>query len=109
MVWGADRAEKCSMNTDTISKFENKDKPMAIDKEPNTINCFLPGPDQDNEKRISIEITQQLQRDFKDVFNGIGCIDGMFSLQLKPGSKPYQTPLRCEGYALQKPFKGELE
>ena len=46
---------------------------------------------------------------FKDVFNGIGCFDGMFSLQLKPGSKPYQVPPRHVAYALQKPFKEELE
>ena len=52
---------------------------------------------------------KKLQRDCKDVFNGIGCFDGTFSLQLKPGSKPYQAPLRCVAYALQKPFKEELE
>ena len=53
---------------------------MVIDKEPNTINYFIPDPDQDNDKRASAEITQQLQRAFKDVFNGIGWFDGMFSL-----------------------------
>ena len=78
---------------------------MVIDKEPNTINYFLPGPNQDNDKRPSAEITQQLQRDIKDVFTGIGCFDGMFSLQVKPDSKPYQEPLRCFADALQKPFK----
>ena len=51
-------------NTDSISKFENKGKPTVIDKEPNTINYFIPGPNQDNGKRASAEITQQLQRDF---------------------------------------------
>ena len=44
-----------------------------------------------------------------DVFNGIGCFEGIFSLQLKPDSKPYQAPLRCVAYALQKPFKDELD
>ena len=57
---------------------------MIIDKEPNKINTFLPGPNQDNYKRVSAEITQQLQRDFTDVFTGIGCLDGTFSLH---GSK----------------------
>ena len=28
----ADRAEKCYANTDSISKFDNKDMPMVIDK-----------------------------------------------------------------------------
>ena len=43
---------------------------MIIDKESNTINYFLLGPNQDNDKRVRAEITQQLQRDFKDVFTG---------------------------------------
>ena len=63
-------------------------------------------PHQDNDKRVSAEITQQLQREFKEMFNKIGCFDGMFSLQLKPGNKPYQAPLRlCGLYALQKPVQ----
>ena len=33
----------------------------------------------------------------------------MFSLQLKPNSKPYQAPPRYVAYVLQKPFKEELE
>ena len=88
----ADRAKKYYANTDSILEFKNKDKPAVFDKELNTINNFLPGPDQDDDKTASTENTQWLKRDFKDVFNGIGCFDGMFSLQLKPGSKPYQAP-----------------
>ena len=105
----ANRARKCYTNTDSISKFDNKDEPMAIDKEPNTVNYFLQDPNQDNDKRRSAEITQQLQLDFKDVFTGIGGFDGTFSLQVKPDSKPYQAPLRHVAYALQKHFKEELE
>ena len=36
-------------------KFDNEDKPMVTDKEPNTINYFHPGPNQDNDKRVSAE------------------------------------------------------
>ena len=43
------------------------------------------------------------------MFNGIGCFEGTFSLLLKPDSKPYQVPLRHVAYALQKPFKEELD
>ena len=57
----------------------------------------------------SAGITQQPQRDFEDVFNGTGCFEGTFSLQLKPDSKPYQVPQRCMVYELQKPFKGEMK
>ena len=35
----------------------------------------------------ALEITQQLQKDFKDVFIRIGCLDRTFSLQIKPDSK----------------------
>ena len=43
------------------------------------------------------------------VFNGIGCFEGTFSLQLKLDSKPYHVPPRCIAYALQKPFQEELQ
>ena len=109
MMQEADRAEKCYTNRDSISNVDNKDKPMVIDEETNTINYCLPGPCQDNDKRASTEITQQLQRDFKDVFTGICCFDGMFLLEEKPDSKPYQELLRHVTYALQKPLKEELE
>ena len=55
---------------------------MVIDEEYNTINYFLPGPDQENDKRASAEIIQQILREFKDVFNGIGCFDGNFHYSL---------------------------
>ena len=56
-----------------------------------------------------MEITHQIQWDIKDEFTGIGCFDGMFSLQVKPDSKPYQASTRHVAYAMQKPFIEELE
>ena len=75
----------------------------------NTVDYFLPWHNYDSDKKKSAEITEQLQRDFEDVFNGIDCFDGTFSLLLKPNSKPYQAPPRCMVYYLQKPFKEELK
>ena len=75
----------------------------------NNIKYFLPGSNSDNDRRLSAEITQQLQREFKDAFNGIECFYGTLSLQSKPNSKPYQVPPRCVAYALQWPFKEELQ
>ena len=46
---------------------------------------------------------------FADVLSRIGCFDGTSSLQVKPNSKPYQVPLRCVAYLLQKPCKEEFE
>ena len=54
-------------------------------------------------------MTQDIHNRFGNVFNGIGCFEGTFSLQLKPDSKPYQAPPRHVGYVLQEPFKEELE
>ena len=51
----------------------------------------------------------EVHNTFGNVLNGIGCFEGTFSLQLKPDSKPYRALPRHVTYALQKPFKEELE
>ena len=75
-----DRAEKCYTDTDCISKFNNRNKPKVNNQLPNTIEYFLSGPSYEHDKKKSAKITQQLQRDFEDVFNGIGCFYETFSL-----------------------------
>ena len=92
----------------SISKSDNKDKSMVNKKLSNTVGYFLPGPYCDGDKEKSAEITQQLQRDFEDVFNRTGCFDGIFSLQLKPDSKPYQVPPR-PGISASKTFQGRVK
>ena len=62
----------------------------------------------DADKRKIGAMMQKIHDTF-DVFNGIGCFKGTFSLQLKPNSKPYQAPPRQVAYALQNPLKEELE
>ena len=59
-----------------------------------TVTYFLPGHNQESDRRTSTEITKQLQWDFEDIFNGVGYFDGMFPLQLKQDSKPHHSPLR---------------
>ena len=54
-------------------------------------------------------MTQKIHETFGNVFNSIGHFEGTFSLLLKPNSKPYQVPPRQVAYALQKPFKEDLE
>ena len=72
--------EKCYTNTDSISKSNNKTKPVVKSKLSERIEYFLSGPSYDSDKKRSAETTQQLHEDFEDVFNGIGCFDGTFSL-----------------------------
>ena len=57
---------------------------MVTNKE---IESFLPGPNQDSDRRTSAEVTKCLKRDFEDVFNVIEYFDGMFLLQVKPDSR----------------------
>ena len=52
---------------------------MVTDNDNNNIKYFLPGPNSDSDKRVSAEITQQLQKKLKGVLNGIGCFNGTFS------------------------------
>ena len=73
-----------------------------------SINYFHSLNNIDADKRGSIAMTQSIHSRFGNIFNGIGCFKGTFSLQLKPDSKPYQAPPRCVAYALQEPFKEEL-
>ena len=82
---------------------------MVNSKSSKTIRVYFSGLSCESNKKRSAETTQQIHKDSEDVFNGIGCFDGTFSLQLKPGSKPYQVPPRYLACALQKPFKKELE
>ena len=94
-------------NTDSNSNLNNSNAFTPMVKV-NDVTIFA-GPSQESDRIASTEITEQLQRDIEDIFNGIGCFDGMISLQLKPESKPYQAAPRHIAYALQKPFKDELE
>ena len=73
------------------------------------INYFYSSKNTYADKRESDAMTQKIHNTYGNDFNGIGCFEGTFSLQLKPDSKPYQAPPRHMAYALQKPFKEELE
>ena len=72
------------------------------------INYFYSSKNTDADKRESDAMTQKIHNTYGNVFNGIRCFEGTFSLQLKPDSKPYQAPPRHMAYALQKLFKEEL-
>ena len=103
-------AEKYCTNKDSISNSTNNNtKPMAEAKANKSTEYFLAGPTYDSNKRKSVESTQQIHKDFDDIFNGIGCFEGTFSLQLKPDSKPYQALPRYVAYTLHKLFQDELE
>ena len=95
---------------DSISKLrDNKTKATVDTKSHKATEYIFSGANYERNKKKSAESIQQIHKEFADVFHGIGCFEGTFSLQLKPDSKPYLAPLRCMVYALQKPFWEELE
>ena len=63
----------------------------------------------DADKSNSKAMTQRIHKEYGEVFKGIGCFKGTFSLQLKLDSKPYQAPPKHIAYVLQKPFQKELQ
>ena len=64
------------------------------------IDYFYSSWDTSSDKRDSAIMTEKVHDKFHDMFNGIGCFEGTFSLQLKPASKPYQAPSWHVAYAL---------
>ena len=74
-----------------------------------SINYFYSLNNVDAHKRSSSAMMQSIHTRSGDIFNGIGCFEGTFSLQLKPDSNPYQAPPKHVAYVLQKPFKEELK
>ena len=57
----------------------------------------------------SAKTTQEMCSKCCDVFSGIMCFKGKFSLQLKDGVKPHQATPSCMAYALQEQLKKEIE
>ena len=73
------------------------------------INYVYSSKNTEADKRESDAMTKKIHNTYGNVFNGIGCFKGTFSLQPQPDSKPYQAPPRYVAYALQKLFREELE
>ena len=65
-------AEKYCTNIDGISKSNNRTKSMVHSKLTNKTKYFLSGLSYDSNKKRSAETTQQLHKEFDDVFNYIG-------------------------------------
>ena len=79
MMQEADRPNRFYIHMDNNSKSGSKDKPVVIDDENSKIIISFQAPTK--EKTAGTEITQQPQRDFKDVFtrsaSGVGLGAGL--------------------------------
>ena len=84
--------EKSCTNMKADSKVNNNINGHHANTNVNSLtNYFFSSPNVEAEKRKSIELMQRIHKVFGNVFSGIGCFEGSFSLQLKPDSKPYQV------------------
>ena len=51
---------------------------------------------------------QTIEREYPDLFKGIGLMDGEISIKLKDGAVPHVEPIRHVPHAMQEPMKQEL-
>ena len=68
-------------NADTNGIISDNSNPMFIDNSNTKTDYFLPYQNKELDTRA--RITHQLQKEFKDMFRGIGCFDGTLPLQVK--------------------------
>ena len=69
------------------------------------IDYFLMGPSRESDKKPNTKITDQMCNEFENVLSGIGCFEGIITVQIKEGSNMCQPPPRQIIYTLQQPFK----
>ena len=105
---GATGHKGCKNNNTGIVNKQGTNSQSDPSNQNMSINYFYSLNNVDADKRSSSTMMQNIHMRFGDIFNGIGCFEGTFSLQLKPDSKPYQAPPRHVAYALQKPVKEKL-
>ena len=52
---------------------------------------------------------QKIEREYPELFKGIGLMDGEISIKLKEGAVPHVEPIRRVPHAMQEPLKLELD
>ena len=68
----------------------------------------------ENHIRIIDEVNEEsfkqtIEKEYPDLFKGIGLMDSEISIKLKGGAISHVEPIRCVPHALQEPLKIELE
>ena len=70
---------------------------------------FHSSNNKETDNRVNETITSRINNESINLFSGIGCFEGTFSLQVKEDNCPYQALPRRVAYALQKTLKEDLE
>ena len=73
------------------------------------IDFFIAGPKIEVDRAASAKTALIMHNEFSNVFKGNGSSKGLFLLHIKDDVKPYQMPSRNVTYALQEPFRKEME
>ena len=60
-------------------------------------------------KGVEETFKQTIEKEYLNLFKGIGLMDGKISIKLKDGAVPHVEPIRCVPHAMQEPLKLELE
>ena len=57
----------------------------------------------------SVNLKKQIESEFPDLFQGIGCMDGEISIKLHESAVLHTELIRCVPHAMQEPLKAELD
>lgn len=63
----------------------------------------------DNSASLHMLSTDSIVQEFSDVFVGLGCLPGEYSIQVDPSVKPVVHPCRKVPFAIQDKLKDELD
>ena len=69
------------------------------------MDYFIPGADRKADLVASAKTTPGLHSENWYLFTDMGAFKGTFPLQVKEGTKTYQSPSRHMAYAIQEPLK----
>ena len=62
-----------------------------------------------NVNQVSDNFKKQIETEFPDLFQGIGCMDREISIKLRGGAVPQTELNRHVPHAMQEPVKAELD
>ena len=78
---------------------------VNFDMVQNTKHVKIIGEVKDEEESFK----QTIEREYPDLFKGIGLMDGEISIKLKDGAIPHVEPIRRVPHAMQEPLKKKLD
>ena len=66
---------------------------MVTNEDKYKVNNFVTGPEEEANREESAKLTKAIHNEFKDLFSGIGCFEGTFSLQVEEEANHIRHPV----------------